>query len=130
MLAVFLRPNGDQPRGERGGDSVVPPESWRKKLWSENRTKSTSLAEGLTLSMNSMRRASASVSRLASGPFEGVSPLSDITGVASSRRRSVLRRSTTKSKLGREQRYEVPTAQRAGPWGTPTSRSESYRTGS
>jgi hypothetical protein len=29
-LAAFARPNGNRPCGERGGDSGVHPESWRK----------------------------------------------------------------------------------------------------
>jgi hypothetical protein len=41
--------------------------------------------------MSSMRHASASVSRSASGLFEGVSPSSNVRVVGSSQRRSVLR---------------------------------------
>jgi hypothetical protein len=89
----------NRPRGERGGDNGVPRESWQKKLCSENRTRSTSLAAGSTPSMSSMHCTSASVSRSASGLFEGVSPSSDVIGVASSWRRSVPRRSATNSML-------------------------------
>jgi hypothetical protein len=41
MLAVFVRPNRNRPCGERGRDSGVRLESWRKMLRSENRSKST-----------------------------------------------------------------------------------------
>jgi hypothetical protein len=93
MLVAFVRLNEDRPRGERGGDSGVPSESWWKTLRSENRSKSTLLTEGLAPSMSSLRRANASVSRSASGSVEEVFPSSDVRGVASSRRPRVLRRS-------------------------------------
>jgi hypothetical protein len=90
-LVEFVRPNRDRPCNERGGDSEVLPKSWRKMWHSEKRSKSNLLSEGLAWSMSSMRRASASVSRSANKSVEVVSPLSDIRGVASSRRRSVPR---------------------------------------
>jgi hypothetical protein len=93
-------------RGEHTGDCGVPPDSWSKKLCIENRTRSTSLAEGSAPSMSSMRRASASVSRSASGPFEGVSPSSDVRGMGSSWKRSVPRRSATKSRLPKRKAWK------------------------
>jgi hypothetical protein len=87
--AAFVRLHKNWPHGQHDKDSGVPPESWRKKLCSENRTRSTSLAKGSAPSMSPVRRASNSVLRSASGPFEGVSPSSDIRGVASSWRQSV-----------------------------------------
>jgi hypothetical protein len=84
MLAVFLRPNGNSLCGERGGDSGVHLESWRKMLCSENRGKSTSLVEGLAPSRSSMCCVSASVSRSVNGSVEVVSPSNDLRGVASS----------------------------------------------
>jgi hypothetical protein len=76
--AVFVRRNKSWPCSEHGGHSGVPPESWWKKFYSENRTRSTSLAEGSAPSMSSRCHASASVPRSASSLFEGVSPSSGV----------------------------------------------------
>jgi hypothetical protein len=103
---AFMRPNKNWSRGERGGDSGFPLESWRKKLCSENSTRSTSLAKGSEPSMSLMRRASASVSRSASGPLEWVSPSSDVGGVGSSRRQSMPRRSAKKSRLPKRKAWK------------------------
>jgi hypothetical protein len=65
-----------------------------------------SLAEGLAPSMSSMRRASTLMSRSASGLVKEVSPSSDIRGVASLWRRSVPRRSATKSKLSKRKAWK------------------------
>jgi hypothetical protein len=81
-------------------------EGWQKKLCGKNRTRYTSLAVGSASSMSSMRHASSSVSRLASGPLERVSPSSDVRGVGSSWRQSMPRRSATKSSISKQKAWK------------------------
>jgi hypothetical protein len=73
MFVAFEGQNKNRPRGEHVGTVRSPPESWQKKLCNEDRTRSMSHPMGSALSMSLMRCPSASVSRSASGPFEGVS---------------------------------------------------------